>query len=778
MEVVIILHRIAVVVSFLVVSVKGQMDCPLQCYCYKNQGRLAVLCRSVTFSELPIFPQSTASIRIDAKSKVHSVHRDALSGLRHLDSFTVHTDVSWKVEHGAFDNLAKLKKIIILSYVPNTVPDNVLQGLNLQSLTLKLQNSALPYATICTQIHLTLLNLGSNNIAKLNLPKCLSNLNVLKVLLLQSNILSSLNENDFHVLKNTKLFQLSLSNCRISTVHEETFQPLVHIQRISLEQNKISNLPGNVFRNLRNLTFLTLANNLFTKVPCDIFWQTTSIRQLYLNNMNCISDARICQKFADMPRLDQVYFSNTHMSHVNDTTLLPLKDVTDLQLSVQYFSKGALAAMSKLNSLLLTSGHLNLTGLSNAVIGLSQTDIRSFTVQQTRQIDSLPDELFSPLRSRLLISLTLKTCQVEYVGKDTFSPLTKLEKLDLSSNRITSFQGGTFRQLVKLKILDISKNKITDFMVQLWEMPLSIHKIFLMENRIQQLHPYILQGLGNLTILKLERNNVGKILRDSLISPSLQLLNLAKNDIETIDVRAFANSPVLGDIDLSSNRIVFNLFQKGIFDHVGELTRLDLNGQTCSDSCQKSVIPTMFRSLRKLQYLNLGSCKIAFLPDGTFSSNTNLSQLVLNLNKLSYWNPELFRSLGGLTELYLSKNQITTVKKSSFKYLVSLRTLNLANNPLYCNCDLLWFRDWLPQANVYIPSIYSNLYKCEGPAKYRDVQLLDFNLPESECRSYTFLKLSVTFAAAVLLVVTTAGIMYRLFRIMIICLSLFIINYW
>ena len=528
-----------------------------------------------------------------------------------------------------------------------------------------------------------------------------------------------------------------------------------------MDGNRISHLPQNVFSNLRNLIVLNLANNRFTKLPCHVFRNITALKHLFLQNLHKLSNAKVCQQFVSLPRLFLLYMYNTRMEHVNDTDLLPIKQVRSLRLTAQYFSKGALAAVPHLNNLILTGGHLNLTGLSNVLIGLNQTDIRIFTVKETTNIGSLPDELFSPLRSSLLTSLAMTSCHIESVGRDTFSPLSKLQKLDLSFNDIASLPAGNFRNLINIKTLIIFKNKITDLIANIWELPPSIQYISLPGNRIQQLRPYSIQGLSNLTYLSLDENNVEKIPKDSLISSSLQVLNLAKNDIESVDIRAFAKAPALRDINLASNRIVLDLQQKGIFDHVGELTQLDLNGQTCSDSCQYSVLPTMFRSLGRLQYLNLGSCKIAFLPDGTFSSNTNLSQLVLNLNKLSYWNPELFRSLASLTELYLSNNQITTVKKSTFKYLVSLRTLNLANNPLYCNCDLLWFRYWLPQANVYIPSINSNGYKCKAPAKHRDVQLLDFNPPESECRSYTFLKLSVTFAAAVLLVVTTAGIMYR-----------------
>ena len=177
-----------------------------------------------------------------------------------LESFNIQTGVNWKFESGVFDNIVNLKYLTIHSYVPNKIPRDVLRRLDLDVLRLTLQSSSLPLSSICSQQHLRQLNLGSNNLRALDLPSCFTHLTMLSALLMRRNKLTSLRQTDFGVLNNSQLKQLSVSDCAIYSVHEETFQPLVHIQSIHLDENRISHLPHNIFHNLRNLTMLNLAN--------------------------------------------------------------------------------------------------------------------------------------------------------------------------------------------------------------------------------------------------------------------------------------------------------------------------------------------------------------------------------------------------------------------------------------------------------------------------------------------------------------------------------------
>ena len=305
-----------------------------------------------------------------------------------------------------FNNLASLKFLNLQTYVPNTLPADVLRGLNLQSLKLSLQSTALPYDSMCSQQNLFLLHLGDNKMEKLTLPKCVSNMTMLSTLMLNSNKFTTLFQADFAVLENSALKVLSLSNCRIVDVHEDAFQPLVYIATIYMDGNRISHLPQNVFRNSRNLTFLNLAKNRFTELPCDVFRHVKTLKSLFLQNLNEISNAKVCQQFVSLPRLFLLYMYNTRMEHVNDTDLLPINQVRSLRLTAQSFSKESLAAVPHLNNLLLEGGHINLTGLTNVVIGLNQTDIRTLTVRYM-PMKFLPGGLFFPLRSSQLTSLSL-----------------------------------------------------------------------------------------------------------------------------------------------------------------------------------------------------------------------------------------------------------------------------------------------------------------------------------------------------------------------------------
>ena len=649
--------------------VAGQNECPLQCQCVDSNSnrRMDVTCVKPNFKELPIFPRSTTHIDIKGDSKVSKIYKGALFRLSHLKTFILHSGQTWTFERGVFDNLVTLKSLNIRSYVPNTLPADVLRGLDLQTLKLNLRSRALPYNGICGQRHLAQLDLSYNNLQKLTLPKCVNNMTMLSALMLNSNQFTILYEEDFGFLGNSRLKVLSVSMCRIVDVHEDVFQPLVHITTIYMDGNRISHLPQNVFRNLWNSTYLNLARNWFTDLPCNAFRHVTALKKLFLQELPKISDANVCQQFSSLPRLYLVYLDNTRMSHINDTTLLPLKQVRSLKLTVQSFSKEALAVLSHLNNLLLTGGHINLTGLTNVVIGLNKTDIQKFTVQLTSTIKSLPDELFLPLSTSRLTSLTMTTCYIKHVGRDTFSPLNNLQKLDLSRNYIESFPTGTFRLLVNLKTLILNNNHIIDFIrgysIDPWELPPSIEYIQVGANNIRHINPDCLQGLDNLTYLSLSRNQVQTIFKNSLTSSSLKNIRLSRNYIVSIDSRAFVNTPRLTSIDLSNSRIVMRLDSKGLLGHVSELTWLNLEGVSFSRSGEEQILPTMFSSLRNLQHLSLRKCKISTLQYGTFLSNANLRLLVLSTNKLSHWRPELFQPLIKLEKLLMSENQIMTVRK-------------------------------------------------------------------------------------------------------------------
>ena len=227
MEAVAIFHVIAVTILFAIFQAKintGQHVCPLQCQCDDSNAKrgMYVTCVEPSFIELPIFPRSTMYIKIKGKSKVSKIYNGALSGLNELQTFNLDTDVTWKFESGVFHNLASLKFLNLQSYVPNTLPADVLHGLTLQKLKLNLQGTALPYDSICSQQKILWLHLGDNNMDKLTLPKCVSNMTVLSSLLLNSNKFTSLCHADFAYLENSVLKELSLSDCRIADVHEDT----------------------------------------------------------------------------------------------------------------------------------------------------------------------------------------------------------------------------------------------------------------------------------------------------------------------------------------------------------------------------------------------------------------------------------------------------------------------------------------------------------------------------------------------------------------------------
>ena len=57
--------------------------------------------------------------------------------------------------------------------------------------------------------------------------------------------------------------------------------------------------------------------------------------------------------------------------------------------------------------------------------------------------------------------------------------------------------------------------------------------------------------------------------------------------------------------------------------------------------------------------------------------------------------------------------------------------MNLKGNPFTCNCDLLWFREWIDSTSVALPDKES--FTCNGPEEWRGKPLLEFTKDKINC---------------------------------------------
>jgi Leucine-rich repeat (LRR) protein len=230
-----------------------------------------------------------------------------------------------------------------------------------------------------------------------------------------------------------------------------------------------------------------------------------------------------------------------------------------------------------------------------------------------------------------------------------------------------------------------------------------ISSITIANSALKVIHVKAFHGLHNLYQLNLSGNHLGLLEPDMFANNThLEKLSLSQNPLENMQVE---NSPY-----------------SDYFLNVPSLQDLDLSG--CSLS---HLLPTMFKKLTTVTYVNLASNNISDIPKETFAPLLDLGDLDLSDNKLSWLRSDMFEnnlemdslnmrnnhlsSLRGvqieslqkldlslckfttidvdtfvgfpnIKDLNLSANAITSINSNAFKNMKKLQNLDLSNNKL------------------------------------------------------------------------------------------------
>ncbi|XP_032516341.2 adhesion G protein-coupled receptor A3 [Danaus plexippus] len=138
---------------------------------------------------------------------------------------------------------------------------------------------------------------------------------------------------------------------------------------------------------------------------------------------------------------------------------------------------------------------------------------------------------------------------------------------------------------------------------------------------------------------------------------------------------------------------------------ITELKEIDLSKLwtlVVSLNLSGNAISTLSRELHlpNLQKLDLSRNQITLIESDAFYNMTSLQRLDLSYNQISHIYKEMFKGMVNLERLMLTHNHISVLAAGTFDYLVGLKQLDIADNPLICDCDLLWVGDWSRNTSV------------------------------------------------------------------------------
>ncbi|XP_059158469.1 leucine-rich repeat and immunoglobulin-like domain-containing nogo receptor-interacting protein 1 isoform X2 [Physella acuta] len=332
-------------------------------------------------------------------------------------------------------------------------------------------------------------------------------------------------------------------------------------------------------------------------------------------------------------------------------------------------------------------------------------------VVSNQNIVGLPvDALHSTALSKLK-KLTFSNCHnVDTVTQSAFANLAAIQEIDLSYNFIHTLDNDCFKgigdTLIKLNLFGNSLLPSNSPTLAGLKGLTVLQELDMSHNENLQTLPNLSQ-LGNQQPLKLYLNN-NKILSlgansVAAIATTLQTLNLSMNQIQYIDVNAFAGIKTLRVLDLCKQDIGTQeiLTVPHLNESSSTLKELYLSGQAVNPDSLWSAIT----DLTQLTVLSVSATKLSTIPSFALKKLTALSQLDISFNKISSLTPDmLVGPRNSLKVLNIAGNPITTLSSCLFHGYTSFPLSIVLDSPLQCNCAILWLWERLKNNTIVVPA--------------------------------------------------------------------------
>nr|ABX00775.1 RE13664p [Drosophila melanogaster] len=421
------------------------------------------------------------------------------------------------------------------------------------------------------------------------------------------------------------------------------------LKRFRFTTRRLTHIPANLLTDMRNLSHLELRANI-EEMPSHLFDDLENLESIEFGSNKLRQMPRGI--FGKMPKLKQLNLWSNQLHnltkhdfegatsvlgidiHDNGIEQLPhdvfahLTNVTDINLSANLFR-------SLPQGLFDHNKHLNEVRLMNNRVPLATLPSRLFANQPELQILRLRAELQS-------------------LPGDLFEHSTQITNISLGDNLLKTLPATLLEHQVNLLSLDLSNNRLTHLPDSLFAHTTNLTDLRLEDNLLTGISGDIFSNLGNLVTLVMSRNR-----------------------LRTIDSRAFVSTNGLRHLHLDHNDI-------------------DLQ-QPLLDIMLQTQINSPFGYMHGLLTLNLRNNSIIFVYNDWKNTMLQLRELDLSYNNIS--------SLGYEDLAFLSQNRLhvnmthNKIRRIALPedvhlgegYNNNLVHVDLNDNPLVCDCTILWF---------------------------------------------------------------------------------------
>jgi len=570
------------------------------------------------------------------------------------------------------------------------------------------------------------LNLSSNRMSDLS-QQSFNGLGQLHTLDLSANNISNVATDDFYGLTSlqtlhldmnavvkinleglSKLRELSLDHNALTSSALVGIRNLSSLRTVNLENNEIRHLADEAFDLCPAVDSLKLRHNRLRVVNANV---TSSLSLKHLDvGYNQLESAGLAVLAPSLPPLESLVLDGNSLSAIPATLLnSSINSLLELDLSNNKLTSESLfPIIAELRTLQILRLDKNL--LVTLPASFAQSQLNSTLETLSLRNNRLGQQTLSVLSAfSRLQHLLLDGNEISEISSKPFRRMNSLHTLSLSNNRITRLYNDSFHGIERTVIhLSLARNQIGQVEVGTFSSLYYVRRLDLSDNRITQLSlPSVMSQLNyfsaarNLLLefpaglrstplllsLDLSSNRISRLPRFDLFSNNrMQLIDFSNNALENIDDMRYLGS--VDVLNLSRNRL--SSVDAAILNRTTTVQLLDLSRNRFVRAPS-----SITRASDVVINLRLDHNRISSLSDWTASTvyRSNLEKLSLRGNVIREL-PTSFMSAvrASLTELDLRDNGLTTLDRQLFDDVPYLTGVLLAGNPLDCDCRLAWLR--------------------------------------------------------------------------------------
>ncbi|XP_071663877.1 toll-like receptor 2 type-2 [Patagioenas fasciata] len=554
-----------------------------------------------------------------------------------------------------------------------------------------------------------------------------------------------------------KITMLNLAYNKIKHIRSQDLQQAVNLRTLLLQSNKISSIDEDSFHSLGKLELLDLSNNSLVHLSPAWFGHLFSLQHLHLQGSS-YRDLGEIPPFSSLRNLSSLHLGNPWFSTIKQGNFEGIELLDELWVdsgNLSQYEPGSLKSIKKINHMIINIRSINVFSaiVRDLLYSVTWLEVRkiAFSVPAEMQLLRVMSSSFAnkiSFKQALLTDATMP--EIASILED----MPKLVEVELTDCRFL----GTGRwemqiqanQSQTLRVLTIEKLSIEEFYLftdlrDVESLLSLLTKITVQNTKVFLVPCSLSKHLQSLEYLDLSANLLGdQSLEHSACPggwPSLQTLNLSQNS--------------LSDLEMTSKSLT----------HLRKLILLDISQNNFGE------IPNVCEWPKSLRYLNLSSTQIPKLTtcvpptlEVLDVSANNLEGFGLQLPFLKelYLTKNQLKTLPGaapvpnLVALSVRRNKLNSFSREEFESFKKMELLDASGNNFICSCEFLSFIHYEARiAQVLVG--WPDQYVCDSPLAVRGVQVGDVHRSLMECHRSLMVSLICVLMFLVVLILVAVG---------------------